>query len=352
MVKQYLDHSKFILTNKHSTYKPNRTGVDTISRFGYQNEYDLSEGFPLLTTKKTAMKSITHELIWFLRGETNIKYLVDNNVHIWTDNAFEHYLRKTGVSNKDLPMYSEKWLQEKENYSKRIKEDEEFANQHGDLGPVYGSQWRQWKTTDGKTIDQIADVVNLLKNSPRSRRIIVTAWNPQEVPNVALPPCHVFYQFNVRDGKLDCQLYQRSCDMFLGVPFNIASYSMLTQIMAQEANLELGNFIHSFGDAHFYCGKGERGEFYGKNLHELKVRVNSVNSNKDYLDVKKWIEETAPTDEGNFDHVTAILEQMTRDPKPLPRLEISKKPFQELAIDDFKVVGYDSHPLIKKAMAV
>lgn len=380
MVEQYLTHAKFILSDRYSVYKPNRTGIDSISRFGYQNEYDLADGFPLLTTKRIPVKSIIHELLWFLRGDTNVKYLVDNDVHIWDGNAFQHYLKKQGRETT-LPMYSPDWLKAKEEYIQRIKEDAEFARQHGGLGEVYGAQWRHWKTAEGKEIDQLAEVIELLHRSPQSRRLIVTSWNPAEVPGMALPPCHAFYQLNVAEGnsggrgkegkdgkeekegkdgerRLDLHLYQRSCDMFLGVPFNIASYALLTQILAQQAELQPGRFIHSFGDAHFYCGAGERGQFYAKFLEKLKRQVKNVlslRSRAGYLPLAEWIERVAPPEaegkEGQ-DHVTAILEQLAREPKPLPSLEIAKKPFDKLTIDDFVLQGYDPHPGIKRAMAV
>ncbi len=355
MVRQYLDHSEAILSDRRSGYKPNRTGIDSISLFGYQNEYDLSEGFPLLTTKRVPMKAITHELIWFMRGDTNIKYLVDNNVHIWDGNAFQHHVRKQNY--KNLEIYSPEWNEMKDKYIEMIGNDEEFAKEHGDLGDVYGAQWRHWTTSNGREIDQFSDVISALKNSPMSRRIIVSAWNPEEIPNMALPPCHCLYHLNVLDGKLDCQLYQRSCDMFLGVPFNIASYAMLTQVLAQQADLELGRFIHTFGDSHFYCGADERGAWYGDNLDELKqeVSVAAYNGRSGFLDIKKWIEGNAPPEsegkEGQ-DHVTAILEQLSREPRELPKLEISYKNFDELTIDDFELRGYKPAKSIRRAMAV
>lgn len=354
-MKQYLDHSKTILSDERSRYKPNRTGIDTISLFGYQNEHDLSEGFPLVTTKKIHLKSVIHELIWFMRGDGNIKYLLDNGINMWNDNAFEYYLSKTGVSSDELPMYSSEWKEKNLEYIENIKKYPEFAKEHGTLGPIYGVQWRHWKTSDGREIDQFGDLIENLKKNPASRRHIVSAWNPEEIPRMALPPCHTLYHLNVVDGQLDLQLYQRSCDMFLGVPFNIASYATLTNILAKEANLEPGRFIHTFGDSHFYCGGDERGEWYGKNLNELKEYVKSVGNPEDYLEIKKWVEENAPAElpgkEGQ-DHVTAILEQLSREPKKLPKLEIADKPFDELEYDDFKIIGYKPHPLIKRAMAV
>ncbi len=373
VVEQYLEHAKFILTDDYTIYKPNRTGIDSISRFGYQNEYDLAEGFPLLTTKRIPWKSVVHELLWFLRGETNIKYLVDNDVHIWDGNAFQHYLRKrverdeNGLEEK-LPMYSPDWVKARDEYVQKIKEDAGFAHRHGNLGEVYGAQWRHWKTSTGKEIDQLADVIELLHKSPQSRRLIVTSWNPEEIPGMALPPCHTFYQLNVAEGRegkrkererrLDLQLYQRSCDMFLGVPFNIASYALLTQILAQQANLIPGRFIHSFGDAHFYCGAGERGQFYAGALEKIKRQVKNVmalHSRVGHLPIAEWIERSAPPEpEGKErqDHVTAILEQLAREPRALPTMEIAPKNFDKLTIDDFTLHGYEPHPGIKRAMAV
>lgn len=353
-MQPYLEHAKRILTSPASGYKPNRTGIDTISLFGHQNEYDLSKGLPLLTTKSMAIKSAQHELIWFLRGDTNIKYLVDNKVHIWDGNAFQHHLKKTG-QDKKFPMYSPEWHKEKENYIERIKSDNEFAREHGNLDDVYGAQWRRWKTPDGREIDQIADVVDQLKNKPQSRRMIVTAWNPAEIAQMALPPCHTLFHLNVLEGKLDCQLYQRSADMFLGVPFNIVSYSMLTTILAQQADLQPGRFVHTFGDSHFYCGGDNRGKFYGAALNLLKGKVDAVQTPQEYLQLKEWIERTAPPEtkgkEGQ-DHVTGILEQLSREPKPLPKIKIANKPFDKLTIDDFVLEDYNPHPAIKRAMAV
>jgi len=217
-MQQYLDLVKSIREN--GTYKGDRTGVGTYSQFGHQMRFDLSEGFPMLTTKKLHLKSIIHELLWFLAGDTNIKYLKDNGVRIWDD----------------------------------------WADENGDLGPVYGYQWRSWPAPNGEQIDQITNLVSQIKSNPNSRRHIVTAWNPAEVENMALPPCHCLFQFYVADGKLSCQLYQRSADVFLGVPFNIASYALLTMMMAQVCDLELGDFVHSFGDVHLYSNHVEQAD--------------------------------------------------------------------------------------------
>ncbi|MFT4261479.1 MAG: thymidylate synthase [Candidatus Woesearchaeota archaeon] len=350
-MKQYHDHLIKILTDDFSQYKPNRTGIDTISRFGYQNEYDLSKGFPLLTTKKVYARAIIHELLWFMRGDTNLKYLVDNNVRIWNEWGFERYLKSI---NKELKMYSDEWKNELDNYINKIKEDSEFAKKHGELGPVYGKQWRKWEV-DGEVIDQFKNAVETLKKSPNSRRIIVTAWNPAEVKNMALPPCHSFYQLNVTGDALDLQLYQRSADMFLGVPFNIASYALLVFVLAKQAGLKPGRFIHTFGDSHIYCGAGERGAFYGKNKELLKQKILSVKKREDYLEIKEWIEKTAPDEpkgkEGQ-DHITAVLEQLSREPKPIPKIKIKDKPLEELQFEDFEIIDYDPHPAIKRNVAV
>ncbi len=352
MTLQYQTHSRFILSDKATGYKPNRTDVDSISRFGYRNEYDLREGFPLLTTKEVKLDSIIHELIWFMSGDTNIKYLVDNNVHIWDENAFDYYLKKQKTS-PSLQPYSFEWKKAKKEYVQHIKEDVEFAAVHGDLGQVYGKQWRKWKTSDGKVIDQFGQLIERLQKSPYSRRHIVSAWNPEEVDTMALPPCHCLYQFNVQEGMLDCQLYQRSCDMFLGVPFNIASYALLTHIVAQQANLEPRFFMHVFGDAHFYCGKRQRGAFYESNLEELKNRVSKVDKSEDYLSVKEWIEQRAPVEEsGEHDHVPKILEQLAREPRVLPQIFIARKQFDQLIIGDFTLKDYFPYPPIRGAMAV
>lgn len=264
-MKQYLDLMQHVLD--HGTQKHDRTGTGTISVFGYQMRFNLQEGFPMVTTKKLHLKSIIHELIWFLKGDTNIKYLKDNGVRIW----------------------------------------DEWANENGDLGPVYGSQWRSWPTPNGGHIDQITQIINTIKNNPDSRRIIVSAWNVAEIENMALPPCHAFFQFYVADGKLSCQLYQRSADIFLGVPFNIASYALLTMMVAQVCGLEAGDFIHTFGDAHIY------------NNHLEQVKL-----------------------------------QLSRDPKPLPTMKINPevKDIFDFKFEDFELLNYEAHPHIKGVVAV
>ncbi|WP_415063284.1 thymidylate synthase [Bdellovibrio sp.] len=264
-MKQYHDLIKTVLEN--GTKKEDRTGTGTISMFGYQMRYNLQEGFPLLTTKKLHTRSIFHELLWFLKGETNIKYLHDNKVTIW----------------------------------------DEWADENGDLGPVYGKQWRSWQTADGRTIDQISNVVEQIKKNPDSRRLLVVAFNPGDVDKMALPPCHAFFQFYVANGKLSCQLYQRSADIFLGVPFNIASYALLTHMIAQVCNLEVGDFVHTLGDAHLYLN----------HLEQAKL-------------------------------------QLTRDFRPLPQLKLNPniKDLFAFTYEDIEIVGYDPHPAIKAEVAV
>lgn len=373
MVKQYLVHSKEILSSLFSEYKENkRTGISHISLFGYQNRYDLREGFPLITTKRMAFKSIVHELIWFMKGEKNIKYLVDNNVHIWDDNAFDYNfnkLEKEGFFKFGIEKHSEEWFEEKEKYIRLIKEDYKFAETFGDLGPIYGTQWRHWKFFDEKKrrvieIDQFRELIDNIKENPTAKRHIISAWNPGEVQKMALPPCHTLFHVNTNNGKLDLLLYQRSCDMFLGVPFNIASYAMLTNVIAQQTGLEARYFIHTFGDSHFYCGAGERAKWYKNNIEELKEKIKKdeifrkpgkFEMRPDYLGILEWINNSAPAEEKGKegqDHVTAILEQLSRETKPLPKLKIANKKFDELSIEDFVIENYYYEPAIKRAMAV
>lgn len=264
-MKQYHELMKHVL--EHGTKKEDRTGTGTISVFGYQSRYNLEEGFPLVTTKKLHTKSIIHELLWFLKGETNIKYLKENGVSIW----------------------------------------DEWADEEGNLGPVYGSQWRSWQGANGETIDQIGSVVHQIKTNPDSRRLIVSAWNVAEIDKMALPPCHAFFQFYVANGKLSCQLYQRSADIFLGVPFNIASYALLTMMMAQVTGLKAGDFIHTIGDAHLYTN----------HLEQAKL-------------------------------------QLSRECKKLPKMHINPKVTNilDFKFDDFTLEGYDPHPHIKAPVAI
>ncbi len=264
-MRQYLEMLGDVLAN--GSDRPDRTGTGTRSLFGYQLRFDLTEGFPLVTTKKLHIKSIVYELLWFLRGETNVRWLQERGVRIW----------------------------------------DEWADENGDLGPVYGSQWRSWPDGKGGTIDQIRNVVHSIRTKPDSRRHIVTAWNPAEVDDMALPPCHCLFQFYVADGKLSCQLYQRSADIFLGVPFNIASYALLTHMVAQVTGLEVGDFVHSFGDVHLY-----------------------------------------------HNHFDQARLQLSREPRPLPRLTINpdRKDLFEFTFEDFMITGYDPHPHIKAEVAV
>ena len=264
-MQQYLDLMRRVRTQ--GVRKADRTGTGTLSVFGHQMRFDLAEGFPLVTTKKLHLKSIIHELIWFLAGDTNTAYLEKHGVTIWN----------------------------------------EWADENGDLGPVYGKQWRSWASPDGRTIDQITEVVEMLKTNPDSRRLIVTAWNPADIPDMALAPCHCLFQFYVADGRLSCQLYQRSADVFLGVPFNIASYALLTMMMAQVTRLEPGEFVHTFGDAHLYLNHLEQADL-----------------------------------------------QLARPPRALPRMAINPavRSIFDFKFEDFALSGYDPHPHIKAAVAV
>ena len=376
-----------ILSDDKSFYKPNRTGIDSISRFGAcQITMDLQKGFPALTTKKVPFKTVAHELIWFLRGDTNIRYLVDNKVPIWNGNAFQNYLKNQKLE-KQFPQYSPKWHQEFKSYIQKVKTDDDFAKEHANLGEVYGAQWRRKENS----IDQIAKAIQTLKDSPQSRRNIVTAWNPDEVDNMALPPCHSLYQLNVRGDFVDLKMYQRSADTFLGVPFNIASYAMLTQILADQIDKKPGELTITFGDAHIYCGADKRGEFHGNRLHEINsmvlkavedsrlssiekfIRENDPNSlgyaqtilelsqNLDGLNhqlfkpIKTWIEKYAPPETKGKelqDHIPQCLELLSREPRELPKLYIAKKPIEELTIEDFRLDDYNPHKRIKGSMAV
>jgi thymidylate synthase len=303
-MKQYLDLLQHIMDN--GVQKSDRTGVGTKSVFGYQMRFDLQKGFPLLTTKKVFLKGIIHELIWFLKGDSNIKYLVDNDVHIWNDWPFQSYLEKNNLAEK-FPKYSDEWKAEMKKYVEKIKTDKVFAEKWGELGPVYGVQWRHWKTASGKEIDQIQQIIDTIKNNPDSRRIILSAWNVGDIEKMALPPCHLLFQFNVAEGKLSCQLYQRSADTLLGVPFNIASYALLTMMIAQACELEVGEFVHTLGDAHIY----------------------------------------------NF-HFNQVKEQLSRDPRALPTMKINPnvKDIFDFTYEDFTLENYNPHPAIKAPIAV
>ncbi|WP_088103999.1 thymidylate synthase [Halalkalibacter urbisdiaboli] len=264
-MKQYLDLCKHVLES--GAEKSDRTGTGTISTFGYQMRFNLNEGFPLVTTKKLHLRSIIHELLWFLKGETNVRYLKENGVRIWN----------------------------------------EWADEDGELGPIYGKQWRSWEGANGKTVDQISDVIRQIKENPDSRRLIVSAWNAAEIDEMALAPCHCFFQFYVNDGKLSCQLYQRSADVFLGVPFNIASYALLTMMIAQVTDLEPGDFVHTFGDTHIY-----------------------------------------------LNHLEQVKLQLTREPRSLPKVKINREVSSifDFTYEDFELVDYDPHPHIKGEVSV
>jgi thymidylate synthase len=264
-MRQYEDFMRHVF--EHGVVKADRTGTGTRSWFGYQMRFDLAEGFPLVTTKKLHLRSIIHELLWFLQGSSNVRYLRDNKVTIW----------------------------------------DEWAREDGELGPVYGVQWRSWPTPDGSSIDQIAQVVQQIRTNPDSRRMIVSAWNVSDIPKMALPPCHLLFQFYVAEGKLSCQLYQRSCDIFLGVPFNIASYALLTHMVAQQCDLDVGDFVWTGGDCHIYSN-----------------------------------------------HFDQVREQLAREPRHYPKLVIRRRPpsLFDYAFDDFEIVDYDPHPHIKAPVAV
>ena len=296
---QLLEH---ILAN--GVDKSDRTGTGTRSVFGYQLRCDLREGFPLLTTKKVHWKSIVHELLWFIRGDTNIRYLVQHGVNIWNEWPFQHYLRAKGLE-EQFPKYSPEWRAEKKHFVARIKEEAAFAEQYGELGPVYGRQWR-----DFAGVDQLKGVLRDIQQKPDSRRLIVSAWNPPDIPRMAeagLPPCHTMFQFYVAEGRLSCQLYQRSADVFLGVPFNIASYALLTHLVARHCGLGVGDFVHTFGDAHLYRN-----------------------------------------------HFEQTREQLSREPRPLPQLELNPAVTDLFAFrfEDIELKNYDPWPAIKAPVAV
>lgn len=288
-MKQYQDFLQHILDN--GIEKRDRTGTGTISTFGYQMRFDLSKGFPIVTTKKTHMKSVVHELLWFIAGDTNIKYLVDNGVRIWNEWPFAKYAISSDYKGETL-----------KEFIKLIEEDSEFAEKHGNLGPVYGSQWRNFNG-----FDQLKWVVNEIRTNPNSRRLIVNSWNPPQISEMALPPCHMMFQFYVNKGKLSLQLYQRSADAFLGVPFNISSYSLLLELVAKVTNLRVGEFIHTIGDAHIY-----------------------------------------------LDHIEQVKLQLSREPKKLPELQINENitDIEDFKYEDIVLVNYKSHPMIKGKVSV
>ena len=312
----YLDLCKHVLENGNK--KSDRTGTGTMSVFGHQMRFNLKDGFPLLTTKRVPFRLIASELIWFINGDTNIRFLLQHNNNIWNEWAFKKWVESDEYKGPDMTNFGIRSLQDDEFkaaydeqmeiFKRRVLEEDDFAAKYGELGNVYGKQWRAWKTSTGETIDQLKDVIQDIKNNPSSRRLIVSAWNPEDVPtNMALPPCHSLFQFHVADGKLSCQLYQRSADIFLGVPFNIASYALLTHLIAKETGLEPGEFIHTLGDAHIYLN------------HEEQVRT-----------------------------------QLQREPRNLPQLVIdpSFTSIFELSIDQLRIEGYDPHPSIKAPIAV
>ena len=284
-MKQYLDLCKTILD--YGTKKEDRTGTGTISYFGYQMRFDLSKGFPLVTTKKVHLKSIIHELLWFISGSTNIKYLVDNDVRIWNDWPYDIYKKSDAFKGETI-----------EEFAQKIKESDEFAKKWGNLGPVYGKQWRNFGG-----VDQLNDLINQIKTNPTSRRLIISAWNVPEIKDMALPPCHCFMQFYVNDGKLSCQLYQRSADVFLGVPFNIASYALFTMMIAQVTGLKPGVFVHTLGDAHIY-----------------------------------------------LNHLEQINLQLSREPRELPTMKINPnvKSIFDFKYEDFELENYNPHGRIRR----
>lgn len=293
-MQAYLDLLNHIITK--GTRKEDRTGTGTISVFGYQMRFDLAYGFPLVTTKKVHLKSIIYELLWFLKGDTNIQYLCKNKVNIWNDWPYDKFKKSEEYDGIDMKTFAQ-----------RIADNDEFAQKWGNLGPVYGYQWRNWPLPNGNAFDQITNLIEQIKTKPDSRRLLISAWNVADVEFMTLPPCHTMFQFYVADNKLSCQLYQRSADTFLGVPFNIASYALLTMMIAQVCDLELGDFVHTFGDAHIY-----------------------------------------------INHIEQVKEQLSRETRPLPQMTINPmvKNIFDFEYEDFKLVNYNPHPAIKGEVAV
>jgi len=306
--KTYLALLKHLLEN--GVEKTDRTGTGTKSILGYQMRFNLADGFPLLTTKKVPFKSIIHELIWFVRGDTNLQYLTKNNVHIWDEWPYKAYLKR---NNLPIPKINgEEWTKSMKEFVEKIASDNDFAKEYGNLGPIYGYQWRNWPTVSGGNIDQLKNVIEQIKNTPDSRRLIVSAWNVSDIDEMAkagLPPCHCLFQFYVADGRLSCQLYQRSCDTFLGVPFNIASYSLLVMMIAQVTGLELGEFVWTGGDVHLYLN----------HLDQAKLQISREN-----------------------------------DIREMPKIKLNPdiKNIEDFKIDDFELVDYNPHEGIKAPIAV
>lgn len=318
----YLNFLQHILD--HGVKKEDRTGTGTISVFGYQMRYDLSKGFPLFTTKRVPFKLVASELLWFIKGDTNIRYLLQYGNHIWDEWAFKKWVESDEYKGPDMTdfgrrclvdeAFNELYQKELKDFCDRVLTDDDFAHKYGDLGNVYGKQWRRWTDSEGNEIDQLADVIEQIKTNPDSRRLIVNAWNPEDVINAgakgsksALPPCHVMFQFYVTNGKLSCMLTQRSVDTLLGCPFNVASYALLTHLIAHECGLEVGEFIHSAGDAHIYSN-----------------------------------------------HIEQVKEQLSREPRALPTLKINpeKTSIFEIEMEDLTIEGYNPHPAIKAPIAV
>ncbi len=315
MEEAYLNLGRKILTE--GNIKTDRTNTGTRSIFGYQMRFNLAEGFPLLTTKRVPFGLIKSELLWFLKGDTNIRFLLEHNNHIWDEWAFERFVKSPVYTGPDMTDFNHRALadeqfnkiyqEELKKFNEQILNDADFAEKYGDLGNIYGSQWRHWQKKNGEEIDQIKDVIEMIKKNPDSRRLIVSAWNPEDVPTMALPPCHTLFQFYVANGKLSCQLYQRSGDVFLGVPFNIASYALLTHLIAHECQLEVGEFVHTLGDAHLY----------ENHLEQMKL-------------------------------------QLTRTPSAPPKLLLNPEKYSifDFTMEDISLIDYHPAPGIKAPIAV